>query len=143
MTDLDFCTERWKPIVQLFHYSLVGIGSNLVGYIIYLLITYFGGTPKTTMSILYGVGATISFWGNRKLTFAHKGNLLGTLVRYFFAHSLGYCLNLVILIVMVDNFGYAHQWVQAIAILIVAFFLFFTFKFFVFKEPVLSNGGRE
>ena len=126
--------------IQLYRYGLVGIASNLAGYIIYLLITYLGGTPKITMSLLYGVGAVVGFWGNRKLTFAHKGSLLGAGVRYIIAHCIGYLINLAILIMMVDKLGFAHQWVQAIAIFVVAAFLFLAFKFFVFRESHISNG---
>ena len=45
-------------------------------------------------------------------------------------------LNLGILAIFVDHFGYAHQWVQAAAIMIVAGFLFFAFKYFVFAQAI-------
>jgi len=123
---------------QLTRYALVGIVSNFAGYLVYLLITYLGATPKITMTFLYGVGATIGYIGNRNFTFAHKGSLLGSGVRYVIAHFFGYFINLVILIIFADHFGYAHQWVQAVAIFLVAGFLFITFKFFVFMNPKLS-----
>ena len=132
-----------KSTIQLFRYSLVGIAVNLTGYMVYLSLTYFGATPKITMSILYGVGAAIGFWGNRELTFAHKGNLLRTAGRYVIAHCFGYLINLAILIQMVDKLGYNHQWVQAIAIFIVAAFLFLAFKFLVFRNHSHLIGARE
>ena len=133
-------TNRRKSVIQLFCYGLIGIASNLAGYMVYLLITDFGGiSPKLTMSILYGVGATVGFWGNRKLTFAQKGSLLGTGVRYLVVHCFGYLMNLAILTVMVDKLGYPHQAVQAAAIFVVAAFLFLAFKFFVFGKSDLSN----
>ena len=46
----------------------------------------------------------------------------------------GYLLNFVILLTFVDRLGYTHQWVQAAAIIIVAGFLFITFKYYVFPE---------
>jgi putative flippase GtrA len=129
-----------QSFIQLFRYGLVGLASNLAGYLVYLLLTYFGATPKITMSILYIVGATIGFWGNRKLTFAHKGALMGAGVRYVIAHCFGYLINLSILLLMVDKLGYSHQLVQAAAVFIVAGFLFFAFKFFVFTEA--SDSAR-
>lgn len=126
---------------QLIYYGLVGIATNTIGYFLYLLITYCGGTPKLTMSILYITGALMGFWGNRKLTFAHQGGLLATGVRFAIAHTLGYGLNLAILIVMVDEFYYPHQAVQAAAIFIVAGFLFLAFKFFVFANKPHSKDG--
>lgn len=65
---------------------------------------------------------------------------MGAGVRYVIAHCIGYLLNLSILIVFVDELGYAHQWVQAIAIFVVAAFLFLAFKVFVF--PVSREGAR-
>ena len=127
-----------KLVIQLFRYSLIGFASNLAGYIAYLLLTHLGATPKITMSLLYGVGAIIGFWGNRALTFAHKGSLSGTAVRYAIAHGFGYCINLVTLLVMVDELGYDHRWVQAIAIFIVGGFLFLVFKFIVFGKAGYS-----
>lgn len=141
MNDFLFNIANRKSLTQLFRYGLVGIASNLAGYLIYLSVTYLGATPKTTMSILYGVGALVGFWGNRKLTFGHKGSLLGAGARYIIAHCFGYLINLAILIVMVDKLGYAHQWVQAIAIFAVATFLFLAFKFFVFRKSDFSNTG--
>lgn len=128
-----------KFLIQLFRYGLIGIAINLAGYMVYLLITYLGVPPKMTVTLLYGVGAAVGFWGNRKLTFQHKGNLLSAGARYIIAHFFGYFINLIILIVMVDKLGYPHQWVQAIAIFVVAAFLFLTFKFFVFRETSIKQ----
>ena len=154
MEKLDWVWRSWRmsnfPVTekargsfeQLTRYAFVGIVSNLFGYLVYLLITYFWATPKITMTLLYGVGAAIGYIGNRNLTFAHKGSLLGSGVRYFMAHCFGYCINLALLIIFVDKFGYAHQWVQAIAIFVVAGFLFLAFKYFVFTDPNASNAGK-
>ena len=119
---------------QLFRYGLVGVVSNAIAYAAYLLITSLGAPPKASMTIVYAVAATVSFLGNRTLTFAHQGSVLGAGFRYIIAHSFGYCINLFILIVMVDRLGYSHQLVQAFAILVVAAFLFLSFKFFVFTN---------
>lgn len=131
------------PLAQLLRYGLVGLASNLAGYFMYLLLTCLGVAPKTAMTILYVVAAAIGFWGNRKLTFAHKGELMKVGFRYVFAHCLGYLVNLSILVLMVDRLGYPHQWVQAIAVFIVAGFLFLMFKFFVFAEVKRSPEAGE
>ena len=125
--------------MQLIRYGLVGLVINFVGYLVYLLLTSLGTTPKITMTLLYSVGATFGFMGNRGLTFRHQGSVMEAGVRYFIAHIFGYLINLSILSIFVDRLGYAHQWVQAVAIFVVAAFLFITFKFFVFpidKETV-------
>jgi len=88
------------------------------------------------------VGAAIGYIGNRNLTFAHKGSVLGSGIRYFLVHCFGYCINLAILIILVDELGYAHQLVQAIAIFVVAGYLFIAFKFFVFTDMNAKNANR-
>ncbi|MBA3580919.1 MAG: GtrA family protein [Gammaproteobacteria bacterium] len=143
MDDIFIFAKKQNSVKQLFHYGLVGIVSNFAGYIIYLLITYFGASPKITMTILYIVGAGMGFVGNRKLTFKYTGDLLETGFRYSVVHCFGYLINLAMLIIMVDKLGYAHQWVQAIAIFVVAILLFLGFKFFVFPDLNILNKERK
>jgi len=127
-------------MLQLIRYSLVGMISNLTMYFVYLLITYLGIEPKTAMTLVYIIGASIGFIGNREWTFAHRGDSASAALRYGLAHLLGYLLNFLILFTFVDRLGFAHQWVQAMAIIIVAGFLFLVFKYFVFRErPVLRE----
>jgi putative flippase GtrA len=132
-----------KDVTQLFFYVLVGLLSNVFGYLVYLFLTYFGGTPKVTMTLLYGFGAAVGFFGNRKYTFEHDGDVIRAGVRYVIAHGVGYLCNLTILIVFVDELGCSHEWVQAIAILIVAAFLFLAFKVFVFPVANQTMGRGE
>lgn len=119
---------------QLIRYGLVGVASNVVVYSVYLLITYLSVEPKTAMTSVYVVGASVGFLGNQKWAFAHRGNFTGSALRYLLAHLLGYLLNFLILLVFVDQLGYAHQWVQAAAIVFVAGFLYVAFKYFVFSN---------
>ncbi len=117
---------------QLFRYALVGIASNLAGYLLYLLITHAGVAPKLAMTLLYAVGAALGFVGNRTFTFGHTAAVRQAGLRYVLSHLLGYFINLAIQIIMVDKLGFAHQLAQALGICVVAVFLFLMFKFFVF-----------
>jgi len=119
--------------LQLFRYGLIGITTNLIGYSVYLLLTSLGNTPKITMTVLYVLGANISFFANKKITFRYTGNVLGSGTRYTITHLFGYLLNFLILMIFVDKLGYPHQLVQGIAIFVVAGFLFVCFKTFVFR----------
>ena len=91
------------------------------------------------MTVLYGAGAAIGYTGNRNFTFAHHGSVLGSGIRYLIAHFLGYMINFFILFYFVDELKYLHQWVQAVAIFVVAGFIFIASKFFVFRNPDSSN----
>lgn len=121
---------------QLIRYGLVGVVSNVAIYFFYLIITYLGVEPKTAMTLVYVIGTVVGFIGNRKWAFAHRGDFSSAALRYVLAHLFGYLLNLLILLVLVDHLGYAHQWVQILAIIIVAGFLFIVFKYFVFHDKV-------
>ena len=119
---------------QLLRYAVVGIASNVAGYLAYLAVTAIGIGPKSAMTGLYALGALVSFLGNRRWTFAHRGSVSGSALRFAVAHVLGYLLNLAILVVFVDHLGFAHQAVQAVAIVVVALFLFTLFRTFVFPR---------
>lgn len=123
-----------RSVKQLIRYGLVGFASNLFGYAVYLFITYLGVDPKVTVTLLYPVGVAIGFLGNQKWAFGYKGNWLKSGVRYAIAHVFGYLINLFILLIFVDRLGYSHQWVQAVAIVVVAGFLFLVFRYFVFPK---------
>ena len=118
---------------QLLRYGVVGVSSNAAMYGVYWLLTYFGIEPKTAMSMVYLLGATLGFCGNKQWTFDHHGNATQAMLRYVVAHSAGYAVNFLILYTFVDRLGYPHQWVQAAAIGVVAVFLFVIFKYFVFR----------
>jgi putative flippase GtrA len=122
-------------LAQLLRYGVVGVANNLLGYLLYLLVTSLGGTPKLTMSVLYAMGAAIGYLGNRRLTFRHRGSHWRSGLRYALVHATGYLLNLSILSLFADRYGYPHQLVQAAAIFAVAAYLFLAFKLFVFTTP--------
>lgn len=121
-----------KPLQQFFSYALIGLLTNALGYVIYLILTYLWGSPKIAMTALYFFGATISFLANRRFTFLHDGSIGITGARYLMVHIACYLLNLVLLIVFVDWFDFPHQIIQAIAIIVVAIFSFTLLRIFVF-----------
>jgi len=121
---------------QVIRYSLVGAISNIVIYISYLFLTHFGVGAKTSMTVVYFFGAIVGFLGNKKWTFGYKKNFTTSVFRFTIAHIFGYCINLLMLFIFVDSLKYSHQIVQAIAVIVVACFLFLTSKYFVFRERV-------
>ena len=50
---------------SFWRYGVVGILSNAVGYSAYLLITWLGAGPKTSMTSLYAASVLLGFIGNR------------------------------------------------------------------------------
>lgn len=86
------------------------------------------------MTLTYTVGVFIGFFGNRKWTFSHAGNVTSAATRFVAAHVCGYLLNYMIFSTFVDKLSYPHQWVQAASTVFVAAFLFLAFKFWVFRK---------
>lgn len=135
--------ELQQSIRPMLRYIVVGLATNSLGYGLFLLATYLDVEPKVAMSFLYALGASLGFFGNRLWSFAYKGNWFGSGLRYIIAHTCGYLINFIMLFMFVDKLGYPHQLVQAIAIGVVACFLFVTFRYFVFpKENNYCRGGE-
>ncbi|WP_410054762.1 GtrA family protein [Legionella genomosp. 1] len=121
-------------VKQLIIYALIGLLTNGSAYMIYLLLTHWGVSSKLAVTLLYSTGSLIGFLGNRRLTFNHTGNLRAIYIRYSVVQILGYLLNLALLVCLVDWYGFSHQYVQAIAVVIVACFIFASLKLAVFKK---------
>jgi len=125
--------SRPRSSSSLLRYGLVGAANNLLGYLAYLALTWRHVEPKLAMTLLYILACTIGFLGNRKWTFAYRGSMLWSALRYGIAHFMGYLLNLSLLLIFSDHIGYPHQYVQAVAIFVVAIFLYLVFRYFVFR----------
>ena len=119
---------------QFLRYAMVGLVSNLTLYLAYLLITQQGMGYKTTMTLLYALAVGLTFVLNRNWTFSHKGHVTKAFITYVFIYALGYIINLVALYVLVDKFGFRHQLIQGLMIIIVAMFLFILQKYVVFRK---------
>ncbi|WP_392891447.1 GtrA family protein [Pseudomonas migulae] len=126
------CWDR-ELIRQFIRYVVVGLVINSAGFVVYLFLTWLGLNPILTMSCLYCVAVTLSFFGSKKLIFNHQGSHGSAALRYVLAHLGGYGINLSLLVFFHDHLAWPHQWVQAGATVVVAVYLFVVFKLFVFR----------
>lgn len=125
-----------SQVSQLVRYGVIGVMSNALAFGVYVVLTAVGVLPAVAMTIVYLTAATVSFFANRRLTFAHRGSIWGAAGKYVVAHAIGYLINLGILVLLVDVLDQSHVWAQALAIFVVAGYLFVTFKLVVFApEP--------
>lgn len=122
---------KWH--IQLSRYALVGLASNTVGFLLYLLLTYAGMGHKTAMTLLYVVGVLQTFYFNRGWSFGHGGRMSTAFARYVIVYALGYVFNLTALTLLVDQWGWAHQWVQGVMIFLLAGMLFLVQRYWVFR----------
>jgi putative flippase GtrA len=127
--------EKWGDTLrQIIRYGVVGLLSNLLGYLVYLLITWLGVDPKLTVTLFYPLAATIAYSGHAKYSFSYKGGHASGFSRYVVTHVFGYLLNIASLFFFVDVLLYPHQLVQLCNIFLVAGFLFVAFKYFAFQS---------
>ncbi|PIQ52191.1 MAG: polysaccharide synthesis protein GtrA [Comamonadaceae bacterium CG12_big_fil_rev_8_21_14_0_65_59_15] len=124
---------------QFLRYVLVGLGSNAAVYVIYLLLTGWGWNPKVAMSLLYLVGVLQTFVFNKQWSFRFNGAATPAFVRYATVYAVGYVVNLSALLLLVDQMGWPHQWVQGAMIVVVAVMLFVAQRYWVF--PATTSGS--
>jgi putative flippase GtrA len=119
---------------QFLRYAAVGLVSNLLLYVAYLLITRRGVGYKTTMTLLYAAGVSLTFVFNKNWTFSHQGHVTKAFITYLLIYALGYIINLVALYVLVDKLGFRHQLIQGFVIGMLAVLLFTLQKYLVFRK---------
>lgn len=130
-----------QALTQFSRYAIVGLASNAIGYVLYIALTRLGLGPKLAMSLLYGIGILQTFLFNKRWTFGHRGAHGSVFARYCFVYGLGYAVNLLALILLVDQAGLQHQWVQGVMILVVAVLLFTAQRYWVFSEELRSDAA--
>lgn len=128
-----------KTAGQFIRYATVGLISNAIGFAIYLAMTAAGIDHKTAMSLLYAIGVAQTFLFNKRWSFRHGGMHGPTFIRYCLSYGLGYVINLIVLIVLVDLLGYPHQLVQGVMVLSLAVMLFLLQKFWVFRPETHTD----
>lgn len=126
-------------LTQVVRYGVVGVLNNLLGYLIYLLVTWLWLDPKVAITLLYPVGAVTAYFGHAKYSFAYSGSTSHGVLRYVIAHLIGYSVNVLMLYVFSDRLLYPHQIVQGAAIFVVAGVLFLLFRYFVFPNRSSST----
>lgn len=124
---------------QVVRYGVVGVLNNLLGYLIYLLITLLWLDPKIAVTLMYPIGAVTAYFGHARYSFIYSGRTSHGIGRYAIAHLIGYGANIGMLHLFSDRLGYPHQLVQAVAIVAVAGILYLLFRYFVFPNRPLPS----
>lgn len=123
--------STWK--IQSLRFIAIGLASNIVLYLIYLLLTKIGVDYKIAMTLLYCIGVAQTFFLQKRFTFSHQGLLHYSFVKYLSAYGLGYLINFSALLFFVDYLALPHELVQGLMILIIAMLMFLLLKLWVFR----------
>jgi putative flippase GtrA len=122
-------------LIQFLRFAVVGLASNALGFCWYLLLTWLGFGPKVAMTLLFVIGTLQTFVFNKRWSFQYSGTDNSVLLRYLASYGLGYLVNLVMLVWLVDYARFPHALVQAALIFLVAILMFLLQKFWVFRNP--------
>ncbi|WP_052347891.1 GtrA family protein [Imhoffiella purpurea] len=136
--------NSWR--IQGARFIIVGLVSNFLLYLLYLILTKIGFGYKIAMTLLYVLGVLQTFVFNKAWTFQYAGNHPDILVRYIIVYAFGYFFNLVLLMVFVDIIMLPHAIVQAVAIVLCGALIFFGQKLWVFSpgwEVSLESSGFD
>ena len=124
-----------RTLGQIGRYAAVGVVSNGGCFIAYLLLTHNAVGPKVAMSAVYVAGTLITYLLNRGWTFEHQGGIAFSLFSYVLLYFVGYLFNIATIALLVDEFGWPHQWVMLGLMLSMPLLFFLAQKFLVFAEP--------
>lgn len=81
---------RLLPELRRFaRYGIVGLGTNLSLYLLFLLLLRLAVSPITAAGICYVLGVAMSYLLNRRWTFASTDTHLRDLAKFFCAYGLG------------------------------------------------------
>lgn len=118
---------------KLGKFVVVGIVNNLIGYGAFVALSLLGVAAIPAMTLSYGIGMIVSFVGNRKWTFGHRGSLGPSLVKFAVANSVGYGVNFGLLWLFVGQLGLSQIPVQFFATGCVALCTFLMMRLWVFR----------
>lgn len=130
---------KFPGLLQLIRYGIVGLLNNLLGYLIYLLVTFFWLEPKVAITIFYPVGAITAYFGHLKYSFSYQGKKTNVFLRYVLTYIFCYGVNFTLLLLLSDKLNIPHQAVQAFSIIVIGVLLFIMLKYFVFPEEQELN----
>ena len=128
---------------QLARYGVVGLASNGIAFVVYLVITRLGFQPEATAAGLYLIGASISYIGNYSWTFSSTKSHKATLPRFALAHVAGFTVQIALISFLYRAIGLKHQMSQLVTVGCVAVMLFLLFKYYVYAraDGTVSKGA--
>jgi putative flippase GtrA len=119
--------------LQIIRFAAVGLISNIILYMAYLLLTAAGLGYKVAMSLLFVVGVLQTFIFNNSWTFSNETRIQSAFVKYIAVYVLAYAFNLAALMFFVDWLNFPHEVIQVVAIVIISACTFIVQRRWVFQ----------
>ena len=126
--------------LQAVRFGIVGLTSNIVLYLLYLVLVKISVDPKLVVTFLYVLGLSWTFLFNKRWSFSHRGDWGRAGVRYFSLYGGLYLTNILTLVLLVDLIELPHAFVQAGVVMVFIPIVFLLQRYWVFsKRRVISS----
>ena len=126
---------------QLLTFCAIGVANSLLGLAVIFALKWLAGMPDVGANFIgYAVGLAASFFLNKTLTFAHRGNYLGTAVKFGLVQLLAYGANLLTVLLLIRA-GTNTYLAQAAGIVPYSAIGFLGGKYFAFRSIAAPSPG--
>ena len=96
-------TDSWRVLARLVRYTLVSLGSFLVDYLLFVLLTHVAGVPYLAANVAARVvSAVANFAGHKVFSFRSSGQILPKAARYVLAVAFALSMSSALLFIAVE-----------------------------------------
>ena len=122
-------------ISQIIKYGSVGSVTNALGYIIYIAIANIIGLSPPVSAIISGfLVIGLSYYLNKRFSFGNSSKSISMAVNYYILYVSAIFFHSFIIFIFSNVFGFAHEIIAGISIILISCSLFLVQKFLLFKR---------
>lgn len=122
-------------ISQIIKYGSVGFVTNALGYMVYIVIANIIGVSPPVSAIISGfLVISLSFYLNKRFSFGNNSKSISMVVNYYILYVSAIFFHSFIIFIFSNVFGFAHEIIAGISIILISCSLFLVQKFLLFKR---------
>lgn len=136
MTVWNFLYDRWCKIPDKIRFLFIGGVNAAISYIIFVISLYILGDKHYQACVIlqWSLSSVFSYFNQKIFVFCTKGNYLQEYLKCCSTWAVSYCLNVVILELLV-RFAVKNVYLsQFISIFLVSIVTYVLFKYFAFRK---------
>lgn len=127
---------------QLARYIIVGLLSNALLYVLYIVLTKIGMPAQAAMTVAFTIGVAQNYTFNRRWTFQFQEKGARVALRYAIAYAAAYAINYQALEWLAEPGRYPHELVQGVMVIVCAALLFLAQRYWVFRSVASEPNTR-
>ena len=122
-------------ISQIIKYGSVGFVTNALGYMVYIVIANIIGVSPPVSAIISGfLVIGLSYYLNKRFSFGNSSKSISMAVNYYILYVSAIFFHSFIIFIFSNVFGFAHEIIAGISIILISCSLFLVQKFLLFKR---------